>query len=283
MARSGSEVLVVSTDPAHSVADVFETDLGPEPTRVREDCSLYALEVDPEHRFDSAYADAFDDLVGRVESLGIDVGEIDVDSRGVIGGEEVVVVDLLSTYLDSKWDYVVLDTAPTGHTLRLLKLPEVLDSTVGTALRVKSGVDRVADRVNGIFGDGDDEDDPDVDYDDVQERLRSVGDALTDSTTTRFRVVMEPAELSLAETERLLADLEDFGVPLDAVVVNKMLTDVDESCSLCTSRRDRQQSVLEDAERRLDGRMLRVPFLEDVTLDRVAESLVRAGAEARAE
>jgi arsenite-transporting ATPase len=291
MAQAGGRVLLVSTDPAHSVGDVFATELGPEPTRVRDDCELFALEVDPEHRFDEKYADAFDSLVSRAESLGVDVSGVDVDSRGVIGGEEVVVVDLLSRYVDSEWDYVVLDTAPTGHTLRLLKLPEVLDSTLGTVGRVVSRVDSVTSRVSGLLGDrdgdGDGEGEGDgengeaeepIDYEGVEQRLREVESVLTDPQRTRFRAVMEPEKLSLAETERLVAQLEDYDIPLDSVVINKVLTDIDEGCSLCSARRDRQRQVIEDAERSLSYPLVEVPLLEAVEIDRVADRLAAAPA-----
>jgi arsenite-transporting ATPase len=289
MAQAGGRVLLVSTDPAHSVGDVFDAELGPEPTRVREDCEMFALEVDPEHRFDEKYADAFDSLVSRAESLGVDVSGVDVDSRGIIGGEEVVVVDLLSRYVDSEWDYVVLDTAPTGHTLRLLKLPEVLDSTLGTVGRVVSRVDSVTSRVSGLLGDGDGDGDGDgggengeaeepIDYEGVEQRLREVESVLTDPQRTRFRAVMEPEELSLAETERLVAQLEDYDIPLDSIVINKVLTDIDEDCSLCSARRDRQQQVIADAERSLEYPLVEVPLLEGVEIDRVANRLAAAPA-----
>jgi arsenite-transporting ATPase len=284
MAQAGGRVLLVSTDPAHSVGDVFGADLGAEPTRVREDCELFALEVDPEHRFDEKYADAFDSLVSKAESLGVDVGEMDVDSRGVIGGEEVVVVDLLSRYVDSDWDYVVLDTAPTGHTLRLLKLPDVLDSTIGTAVRVKSRIDSVTDTVSGLFRNGEAEDPPAderIDYDGVRERLERVEDVLTDPERTRFRVVMEPEELSLAETQRLVEQLADYEIPLDSIVINKVLTDIDESCSLCSTRRDQQQAVIAEAERTLSAPLIRVPLLESVAVEQVADRLAAAPATGR--
>jgi Oxyanion-translocating ATPase len=275
-------VLLVSTDPAHSVGDVFDAELGPEPTRVREDCDLFALEVDPEHRFDEKYADAFDSLVSRAESLGVDVGDVDIDSRGVIGGEEVVVVDLLSRYVDSEWDYVVLDTAPTGHTLRLLKLPEVLDSTLGTVGRVVSRVDSVTSRVSGLIGNGEEDEDEDdgetIDYEDIENRLREVETVLTDPERTRFRAVMEPEELSLAETRRLIDQLEDYEIPLDSVVVNKVLIDIDENCTLCSARRDDQQDILGEAESTLEYPLVRVPLLESVEIGQVADRLAEAPA-----
>jgi arsenite-transporting ATPase len=279
MAKAGRRVLLVSTDPAHSVGDVFDAELGPEPTRVRENCELFALEVDPKHRFDEKYADAFDSLVSRAESLGVDLGDVDVDSRGVIGGEEVVVVDLLSQYADSDWDYVVLDTAPTGHTLRLLKLPEVLDSTLGTVGRVVSRVDSVTSRVTGLVGDGeDDEDDGQIDYEGIEQRLQEVETVLTDPERTRFRAVMEPEELSLAETERLVGQLDDYGIPIDSIVINKVLTDIDEDCSLCTARRDDQQEVIHEAEGTLDRPTVEIPLLESVEIGVVAERLAEAHA-----
>ncbi len=275
-------MLLVSTDPAHSVGDVFDAELGPEPTRVREDCDLFALEVDPEHRFDEKYADAFDSLVSRAESLGVDVGDVDIDSRGVIGGEEVVVVDLLSRYVDSEWDYVVLDTAPTGHTLRLLKLPEVLDSTLGTVGRVVSRVDSVTSRVSGLIGNGEEDEDEDdgetIDYEDIENRLREVETVLTDPERTRFRAVMEPEELSLAETRRLIDQLEDYEIPLDSVVVNKVLIDIDENCTLCSARRDDQQDILGEAESTLEYPLVRVPLLESVEIGQVADRLAEAPA-----
>lgn len=274
-ARRGARTLVVSTDPADSLSDLFETDVAAEPTQVHEAAPLYAVEVDPGARFD-AYAETVDAAVAGLERVGVELPDTDsLDVGAAIGSDELAAVDLFDRYAtDEDWERVVFDTAPTGHTLRLLRLPDLLDSTLGTALRVRSRLSGATAAVAGLFG-GDSG--GGVDLEAARSRLERVARTLRDGERTRFRPVMEPARLSLRETERLVDRLADHDVTVDRVVANRVLTDIDESCSLCTARRDRQQAILSTAREQFDPPVVTVPLLEtpdaDGALRRVARHL----------
>lgn len=279
MAEQGAETLVVSTDPAHSLGDVFDRDLDSTPTRIDADRELFGLEVDPTQRFDAEYADTFEDLLAEARSLGLRVDSDDlpeVEGSDVIGSGELAVVDLLARYQeDDEWDYVVFDTAPTGHTLQLLRLPEILDSTVGTVLEIKSRIDTVTNAVTGLLSDDEDDGLDEEEIDDLRSVVERAAAALQERTL--FRPVMEAERLSMLETDRLLGHLDEYDVGADVVVANKVLTDVDEDCDLCTRRRDHQQSVLEEARSRFEVPIATVPLLAEPdgpeTLATVSEAL----------
>lgn len=268
LAKDDHETLIVSTDPAHSIADVFDYDIGSEPTMVNEEYELYACEVDPQHRFEENYTDTAEAILNEAESIGVD---IDADKfegleGGVIGSDEVAVIDLFDEYNKSdKWDYVVFDTAPTGHTLRMLKLPELLDSVVGTAMNIKSTYDNVKGKVTSVIPSGDDEDDKknlqDVDVEETKNKLEAVGDLLQDGNKTQFFSVMEAEELSLLETNRLIGQLDSYGISVGGVIINKVLQDIDEDCDLCSSRYEQQQDVIQNAQEQLgDKPILQIPL-----------------------
>lgn len=265
LAMDDEETLVVSTDPAHSIADVFDTDIGSEPTQVFEEYELYAIEVDPEKRFNDNYADWADAITNEASNLGIDIDgdKFSGMESGVIGSEEAAVIDLFHEFhAEDEWDYVVFDTAPTGHTLKMLKLPELLDGLVGTALNVKSKYDNVKNKVTGIIPGNDDEDDEtdieDVDVEGTREKLEKVGELLQDPQTTQFFPVMEAEEMSFLETDRLLGELDAYNIPVGGVFINKILQDINEDCDLCSLRRDNQQDVIARAESDIEYPLLKI-------------------------
>ena len=265
-ARHGKRTLVVSTDPAHSVGDRFEMSVGATPTSVHDTYPLYAAEIDPQQRLDDNYADTIDALTNEIENLGVDIGDtFGIDAGDVIGSDELAVVDAFSQYIgDDTWDHVVFDTAPTGHTLKLLQLPDILDSTFGKALQVKSQVESVTNAVSGFFTGGSDDRErglSDIDVDSTKSRIERVATVLQNPDQTRFRVVMEPERLSRLETERLLERLESASVHVDQIVVNKVLTDIDTSCTLCSTRRESQQKVLQRTQEQFDQPVTTIPLI----------------------
>lgn len=268
LAKDDQETLVVSTDPAHSIADVYDEDIGSEPTEIFDDIPLYAREVDPEKRFMDNYADTADAIFNEASKLGIDIDGDDFAGLegGMIGSDEAAVIDLFSEYDDGeRWDYVVFDTAPTGHTLRMLQLPEVLDSVVGKALNVKQKYDSVKGKVSSVIPGGDDADESDKDLEDVdieetKNKMERVADILTDPSKTQFYAVMEAEELSLLETRRLESELDEYEIPVGGVFVNKVLKDVNEDCEMCVNRHEEQQKVLEMANEQLDSGLLKLPL-----------------------
>lgn len=281
-AENGENVLVVSTDPAHSLADVYEAEVNETPTQVRDVDGLYALEIDPRDRFRSRYGDSFESLLEEVQSYGVNVEEDDVTDiaeRGLIpGADEVAVVDLFAEYDDhDRWDTVVFDTAPTGHTLRLLRLPDVMSTTVGKVLSLRQSVDNAVNTVKGLLGGGSEKESQLAKLDNIDDVMDDVGDRLRDPERTTFRAVTLPEEMAVAETERLLGQLDEAEIHVGHILANKVLMDIEEDCKICGPRHEQEQAVLQDANERFNRPVSEVPLVVEHSgwerVERVEESL----------
>jgi arsenite-transporting ATPase len=293
-ARAGTATLVASTDPAHSLSDTLETDVPPEPTRIREDVPLSAVEIDPEAASDGPFApgggpEASADPegggaggLGGVGGMGdLLGGEHPLAGGAMPGADEAAAVQVLLEYLDDpRFDRVVVDTAPTGHTLRLLELPDVMDSMVGRLLAFREKLSGMAGSLGNLFG-GDDAD-VESGVDDLQElsaKIERLRAALRDPARTDFRVVLVPEKMSVVESERLVDRLEGFGIPVETLVVNRISEDLagvadfdpgwfvapdTEDCEFCRRRWEVQRTALERAQDLFRGRdVRRVPLFAE--------------------
>jgi arsenite-transporting ATPase len=282
-----AKTLVVSTDPAHSLGDAFEQDLSGEPQAVRD--SLFAVEVDPESGQD-AYRRVVEALADEFREAGLRLGDDDLErlfEAGLVpGGDEVAALEYIARYTDADYDHVVFDTAPTGHTLRLLDLPEVLGETLGVAGEVQRRVQRTARAARSMmFGPaaywGSDDDADEVDS--LRERVDVVGDLLRDPSRTSFRVVLTPERMAIAEAERLVGRLGDASVPVDSLVVNRVFENSEDcSCDRCRRDAERHATRLQEVEERFDLPLGRVPQLEGEAqgldaLTQVGSFLMEAG------
>jgi arsenite-transporting ATPase len=284
-ARKDGPTLVVSTDPAHSLSDVFDVEVGPQPSRVLEDVQLWAVEVDPAERI-GQYRGQVTAALDELGDLGITLDESDVDDvieAGIAPGtDEAAAMDLFLDYMDDpRFEYIVFDTAPTGHTLRLLKLPDVMSSAMGKLISVRSQVSSIADSVRSFMGTGegaDDEPAVDVDLDELQARMERVADVLRDPARTEFRVVLIPETMAVLETERLLSELDAYDVPAGRAVINKVIEDPEPTCDRCQSRHESQQKRISAARERFDLPITLLPQLHGEVhgleaVDRIADRL----------
>ena len=316
-ARSGTPTLVVSTDPAHSLSDTFETDVPAEPGRIRDDIPLYAAEIDPEAAMErgetpfggaggSAGTEADDDpfaggagaggsspfpggegaeggpLGGLGDMLG---GESPMDALfggAMPGADEAAAMQLLLEYMDDeRFERVVVDTAPTGHTLRLLQLPEIMDTMMGRLMKFRQRIGGMLEGVKGMFG-GQETPENENELEDLEvlrERIERLRAALQDPARTDFRIVMIPEEMSVFESKRLRQQLQEFEIPVGTVVVNRVMEplsnvtdDVEgeflqpnlDDCEFCQRRWDVQQSALAEAQDLFRGTdVRRVPLFAD--------------------
>ncbi|NHN42408.1 TRC40/GET3/ArsA family transport-energizing ATPase [Halorubellus sp. JP-L1] len=223
------------------------------------------------------------EMLGGDDPLGSMMG------GAVPGADEAAAIQLLMEYIDDpRFDRVVVDTAPTGHTLRLLELPEVMDSMVGRMMSIKERLSGLMDGMMGMFGDDDAQDAGGVDdLRELADRIEELRDVLQDPARTDFRVVMIPEEMSVLESERLIRQLDDYSIPNGTVVVNKVMEDladvtdaVDatdfvtpdlEDCEFCQQRWSVQQDALARAQDVFRGHdVKRVPlFADEVAGDRM--------------
>jgi len=246
LAAAGHETLVVSTDPAHSLADAVETAVGGDPSEIRP--GLWGVEVDPQTGIDR-YRALFEALASEFSDAGVRIDEeeiADLFTSGVMpGSDELAAIEGMATYVESdRWDRVVFDTAPTGHTLRLLDLPSVMDRGVATAMDLRDQVRRKVNTARTMmFGPmARRRDDGPDDFTAMRERMERVGTALRDPERTAFRVVTIPETMAVRETERLVGKLREFEVPVTTLVVNKVIEDAGD-CQRCLGK----QAVQADA------------------------------------
>ncbi|WP_096393573.1 TRC40/GET3/ArsA family transport-energizing ATPase [Halorubrum trapanicum] len=321
-AAGGVRTLVVSTDPAHSLSDTYETDIPAEPARIREDVPLYAAEIDPDAAMDEGMFGADGDPLGGLGEMGDAMGGMGGDGPmggaggadagaageggeglgGLLGGtmpgaDEAAAMRQLLEYLDDpRFDRVVVDTAPTGHTLRLLQLPEIMDSMLGRVMKLRQRFSGMMDGIKGMFGGGDDDPDPSADLEELRERIERLRAVLRDPAKTDFRVVMIPEEMSVVESERLVARLDEFGIPVNTLIVNRVMEGVGDvtggdsgidpdwvvepnpdTCEFCARRWEVQQNALREATDLFRGRdVKRVPLLANEVRGEAALRVVAA-------
>ncbi|WP_440990915.1 ArsA family ATPase [Haloarchaeobius baliensis] len=283
LARRGERTLVVSTDPAHSLGDALGVELGGEPTEVAE--NLWAVEADPEAG-QAQYERIVRALAAEFRRAGLDLSEADVDrlfeAGFVPGSDEVASLSFFLDYDADRWDRVVFDTAPTGHTLRLLTLPDVLGEGLSTAMQIRGEVRQLVDRARSVvFGPaafwGRDDDAEDIEA--FQADLREVSALLRDPERTEFRVVLLPETLAIEETARLVERLHQFEVPVETLVVNRVLESADEDCARCRARAESHEHHLDEIRERFDGMAVQVlPDLGpeaygEAALDELAERI----------
>ena len=225
-AARGSKVLVLSTDPAHSLADALGVALTGEPSEV--DTGLYAMQVDVQAAFERTWRDVQGYLLGLLERAGVDALQAE-ELTVRPGAEEVLaLLEVTRQATTGPWDLVVVDCAPTGETLRLLALPEALSWYVERVFpaqrRALKAVRPILARVTGPAV-------PTEDVFDAVERLHRVllgVRAVLTSRETSVRLVLTPEQVVVAEARRTLTSLALYGYRVDALVANRVFPASDE-------------------------------------------------------
>lgn len=254
LARKGKKVLIISTDPAHSLSDSLQMKIGGEIKKVED--NLSAVEIDPKKAM-AEYKEKISlqlDKIEALKGLGIEdmVGMADM-SPGI---DEVAAFDKFLQYMNSKdYDIIVFDTAPTGHTLRFLSLPEVLDSWVGKIIMIRMKFAGVINTFKKLLPFGGDSEQPGIDTDQLEEMKKRIQDAkeiMKDQKRTNFWLVTIAEQMSILESERATNALKGYGINVSGVVVNQLLPEKS-NCEFCTARREMQIRNLADLCKRFGG------------------------------
>jgi arsenite/tail-anchored protein-transporting ATPase len=224
LARSGRKTLVVSTDPAHSLGDALEADLGGEPVEVDGAVGLFAAHVDARGLAEGAWERLREHLRTLLAGAGVD--ELLADELTVLPGvEEVLALGAVRRAATSgPWDVVVVDCGPTAETLRLLALPEA----IGGYLERLFPAHRRA--VRGFLAGASQERRRDAErWDRTADALDLLADdlaglrAMLDAPGTGIRLVLTPERMVAAETRRTLTALALHGLRVDGLVANRLV------------------------------------------------------------
>lgn len=254
LARSGRKALVVSTDPAHSLADALEAGLGRDPVEVDGVGGLFAAQVDARALLEGAWADLREHLGTILAGAGVD--EVVADELTVLPGvEELLALAAVRRAAHSgPWDVVVVDCAPTAETLRLLALPEAIGGYVERLFPAHRRA------VRGLLGGLAREKGEAQRWDRAAEALDGLADELTGlrellaSRHTGIRLVLTPERVVAAETRRTVTALGLLGLHVDGLVVNRLVPvpapeESGPAARWLRGRADGQAAVLADVAR----------------------------------
>jgi arsenite/tail-anchored protein-transporting ATPase len=240
-ADAGERVLIVSTDPAHSLGDIFGTDIGDREVPLQP--RLWGMEVDADREIERY----LERVAGNMREFVQPVMYAEIErqmelTRHSPGAAEAALLDRVADLMDdarSRYDRVIFDTAPTGHTLRLLALPEIMAAWTDGLLRSRDRSDKLGAAVERLRGRSGDElsfiDQVDEQPADARsarirevllERRRRFSRArrlLLDPGSTAFVLVLIPEKLPILETQKALDALRRHEVPVAGLVVNRVL------------------------------------------------------------
>ena len=243
---SDVKVLVVSTDPAHSLGDALDVDLKTgygKPIQMTDPLTagkLYAMEIDTDdalERFQNALS-TFDvkklsDALGVQPELldGLGLSELsNLLNNPPPGLDELVALSNILNDPDiaRDFDVVVVDTAPTGHTLRMLALPEFLDGFLGKLLELRMKLSGMASMLQSFLGGGEAAatraqtvDNALNQLEEFRTQMAGLRAQLKNDKKTDFVVVSVPTKLSVNESKRLMKELDSQGVKVSNIVINQ--------------------------------------------------------------
>lgn len=235
--RPEKRILVVSIDPAHSLADSLDCPVGGEPTPVNGTGNLWAMELEARRLHDEFRA-RHDEAMRKIAYRGsiFDPRDIaDIFSLALPGIDEfMAIVEIANIRREGSYDLIILDTAPTGHLLRFLELPELVGHWLKVIFTIQIRSKIVA---------------PLTHLENLNKRLielsrgtRRVRETLLNPQTTESVAVTIPEAMGLLEMEDLLAALKKLGIPCRHIIVNKIIPPG--RCSFCSAKREEQQEYV---------------------------------------
>jgi len=260
--RKGQRVLLVSTDPAHSTADIFQVPIGP----VERDLQpgLRALEIDAQGEASRYIADVKRDIERMFSPAVIRQAHRQIEMAAASPGLlEVALLDRMIDLIVNRgpsFDTIVLDTAPTGHTLQLLRMPEAITTWIQALVKHRRAmleIDRGAEQTPDAAAAAD----PVLEALERRHgRLAQLRRIMTDRSRTSFVFVTIPERLAIEETARAAEQLVDTGVDVAGLVVNRVLPDGLDG-EFYRSRKEQEEVYLQEIDRRF-ARLPRVRVLQ---------------------
>jgi len=241
------KTLLFSTDPAHSLSDSLEQWIGDSVQKIRGIDNLYAIEINPDKMLQEVKREFREEIV-RLLTTTTYLDEEDVSnffSLTIPGLDEVMGLKQIIDFIEKDdYELYVWDTAPTGHTLRLLALPDMLNDWVRVLARMRWKYKEMLVRLmKKESGNGSDDF-----LLTLKKTVNRVGRFLQEPGKNRFVAVTIPEAMAVNESRRMLGLLKEYSIPVRHILVNNIVPD-SKNCSFCRSRRKEQQKYI-DAIRR---------------------------------
>lgn len=253
LAMDKRKVLVISSDPTPSLSDIFEKEVGDRETRVHDNYELYALEVSSEivlKRWKEQFGPEIYEVISSFASVDYDF----VDYIGSAPGieEEYMLNFIMELVEGGLYDVVVWDTAPAGHTLRLLKLPELflahMEAATKFYMNIYGYLEKIKDAVKLkeskrtlleiIAG-----------WESLSEKIVAF---MRNHEAVKYLIVTIPEALGVKLTGRVLSELEENQLPVDNIIVNNVVKD--EDCEFHRKRKTMQYHYIDFMKNTYDNK-----------------------------
>lgn len=248
LAKVRKSVLLISTDPAHNLSDAFNQKFGKDARLIDGFDNLSAMEIDPNGSMQDLLAgQGAEDM----DAMGGGIGSMMQDLAFAIPGidEAMSFAEILKQVKSMSYETIIFDTAPTGHTLRFLQFPTVLEKALAKVSQLSS---QYGPLLNGFLGqggqlpNGQNLNDMMAKLEALRETISEVNTQFKDENLTTFVCVCIAEFLSLYETERMIQELASYSIDTHCIVVNQLLFPKKGSdCDQCNARRKMQKKYLE--------------------------------------
>lgn len=215
IADNGKKVILISTDPASNLQDVFNTELTNKPTPIKDVPNLVVANLDPLQSAAEYRESVIGPYRGKLPEAALNNMEEQLSGSCTveIASFNEFAKFLTDTEVESEYDYVIFDTAPTGHTLRMLQLPSAWSNFISESTHGASCLGQLS----GLG--------------DKQDMYKKAVDTLADENLTTLTLVSKPEEAPLEEAARSAKELLDLGIENQILVINSVLTSYDDNVS----------------------------------------------------
>ncbi|CAB3403463.1 unnamed protein product [Caenorhabditis bovis] len=277
LASVRGRVLLISTDPAHNISDAFAQKFTKDPTLVNGFTNLFAMEIDSNPSGDGSEFSGLEEMLQNATQNGGNGGGFSMGkdflqsfAGGLPGIDEAMSFSEMMKLIDSlDFDVVIFDTAPTGHTLRLLQFPTLLEKAFSKILSLQGMIGPMLSQFSGMMGmNGNSMNEMIEKMTTTLETVKKMNAQFKDPDCTTFICVCIAEFLSLYETERLIQELTKQQIDTHNIIVNQLLyPDKDEHgnvvCRKCKSRAAIQGKYLEEIDDLYeDFHVTKLPLLE---------------------
>ncbi|KAK3906543.1 ATPase GET3 [Staphylotrichum tortipilum] len=285
LAKVRRSVLLISTDPAHNLSDAFSQKFGKEARLIDGFDNLSAMEIDPNGSIQDLLAGQgeADSGMGDMGGMGGMMQDLAFAIPGI--DEAMSFAEVLKQVKSLSYETIIFDTAPTGHTLRFLQFPSVLEKALAKVSQLSNQYGPLLNGFlgsNGTLPNGQNLGEMMEKLEALRATISEVNTQFKDERLTTFVCVCIPEFLSLYETERMIQELASYGIDTHTIVVNQLLFPKPGSdCEQCTARRRMQKKYLDQIEELYDEfNVVKMPLLvEEVRgkerLEKFSEMLVK--------
>ncbi|MBP2077956.1 ArsA family ATPase [Oceanobacillus polygoni] len=265
-AKQGKKTLLISTDPAHNVGDIFSQSIGGKTKLIAK--NLFALEIDPAIETEKYIKNVKENLKGTVQPSMVEEVNRQLDTaKASPGAEEAALFDkLIAIILEERahFDQIIFDTAPTGHTIRLLTLPELMGIWIEGLLKKRK---KTNENYSQLLNDGEPIEDPIYEVLKFrQERFSKARKVLLNQDETAFIFVLNPEKLPILETKKAIELLQTYQLPVKTLLINKVLPKVVDG-NFFEKRKEHERKYMQMIETTFHKQtLIYIPlFSEDIT------------------